>query len=753
MSQRPRYSTVLVDSDDEGEIFVDMYDNQNPKITTTAKICAIGFSVLAVLLLVALIYIFAAYPFAKHCNFKDSDYITPRNLDNPGVFDELTSDEYTLIYGSLNEISEFHLKPFEEATVDSNYLYMIELHIPKKDSVLSFLDESKQQPPREAIATVVLGNVTEPSVVQYIVTLNDTHPSFEVYKTSNVITNSAPYLTRPLDRVDINHLFSRIIVNATADLYGVLVNRYNLYYHNCTRSVDCLRVELDQDQTSTTRRLTWARMYSSSTMPYSYPLGLDILIDHTSTNTKEWKIMKIYFENKEFNTILHLLESFDKNVDTTKPVNGLQNMPSPTKQPKQGPKFIEPEGKRFTIRGQQVMYGMWNIVFHMSPSRGLVMYNTVFNGTRIAYEISLQDITPSQTSFIGPQLFGETIQELVRGVDCPDTALYITSTMLVNSQHPRTIPNSICVFENNGGTPYRRHFQKQEEGSFGFYYAIEDYYLIVRSIATIGDYDYILDYSFRNSGEISVTVSTSGYPVMGLANGPIFGNKYTELNSVNGQTFLFKTDIDVNGQINRASKVSYELPSVGPQVQPKLVTTTLSSEKMNTPYNYQNQQYFILYNGMAEQSKSYKIVNNSPVKPRKASPVVITQRKDNEADINMFLYRTRSGLSDALPDKISDGDILLDQDLVAWVTIGTNHLVSREDIPATSSVHNKCSFSILPHNYFSESASSTSTDNVWIHPSIGSNRNIIIDTFDRSFNTICFQKSTGPVEYSGNISK
>lgn len=56
------------------------------------------------------------------------------------------------------------------------------------------------------------------------------------------------------------------------------------------------------------------------------------------------------------------------------------------------------------------------------------------------------------------------------------------------------------------------------------------------------------------------------------------------------------------------------------------------------------------------------------------------------------------------------------QDLVAWITVGTQHLPQTENLPLTNTIGSQLSFHILPFNYFDEDPSMHSRDAVRILP-------------------------------------
>ena len=63
-----------------------------------------------------------------------------------------------------------------------------------------------------------------------------------------------------------------------------------------------------------------------------------------------------------------------------------------------------------------------------------------------------------------------------------------------------------------------------------------------------------------------------------------------------------------------------------------------------------------------------------------------------------------------------DNDPILNEDLVAWVTIGAMHVPHSEDIPNTATAANSANFFIRPFNYFDEDPSIGSTNAMLITP-------------------------------------
>ena len=81
---------------------------------------------------------------------------------------------------------------------------------------------------------------------------------------------------------------------------------------------------------------------------------------------------------------------------------------------------------------------------------------------------------------------GETVREVILGYDCPADAILLNAT--VHNFGSTTRRNAICVFERESGRPLSRHTERGKN-VMG---AIKGYELVVRSVSTVGNYDYIV---------------------------------------------------------------------------------------------------------------------------------------------------------------------------------------------------------------------------------------------------------------------
>ena len=92
---------------------------------------------------------------------------------------------------------------------------------------------------------------------------------------------------------------------------------------------------------------------------------------------------------------------------------------------------------------------------------------------------------------------GTHSKSLVPGSDCPEGATFLNVSFLGEAmEEATTLERATCVFEHNTGIPLRRHMSySRDQGAF--YGGMADSVLTVRSILTIVNYDYIVDFIFH----------------------------------------------------------------------------------------------------------------------------------------------------------------------------------------------------------------------------------------------------------------
>jgi primary-amine oxidase len=163
-----------------------------------------------------------------------------------------------------------------------------------------------------------------------------------------------------------------------------------------------------------------------------------------------------------------------------------------------------PAGANYRIEGGEVSWQNWSFHLRFDRRVGSVVSLVAFDdgeGPRsIAYQIALSEMfVPYMDADpgwhfrsymdIGEYGFGLLASELRAGVDCPGHATFLEATIADDLGAPITMPNVVCVFERPTGDPLWRHAELID----GTYEGRPEVELVVRTIPTVGNYDYVVE--------------------------------------------------------------------------------------------------------------------------------------------------------------------------------------------------------------------------------------------------------------------
>lgn len=163
-----------------------------------------------------------------------------------------------------------------------------------------------------------------------------------------------------------------------------------------------------------------------------------------------------------------------------------------------------PQGTGFSIDGGEVSWDRWKFHLRIDPRVGsVVSLARITDGTRersVLYEGHLSEIfVPYQDSTtnwydrtfldVGEYSSEGIVEALQAGVDCPTHAVMVHGVVPTPRWSPAQRRNLACLFERTTGIVAWRHGYEGTERVDGK--AARE--LVVRTSATVGNYDYLLD--------------------------------------------------------------------------------------------------------------------------------------------------------------------------------------------------------------------------------------------------------------------
>ena len=404
--------------------------------------------------------------------------------------------------------------------------------------------------------------------------------------------------------------------------------------------------------------------------------------------------------------------------------------------------ITQPSGSNVRIAGHEVTWGRWRFHVRMDqrvgPVVSLVRWQDASGPRSVLYQGYMSEMFvpymdpdygwQSRTYFdIGEYGVGTSASDLRPGIDCPATASFLPAVFSSYNGEPYTVDRAMCVFERSNGEPAWRHF----EGINDTYEGRANVDLVVRMAASIGNYDYLLDWIFNDAAEIEVRVGATGIDALkGVATRRMndgtaaTDTKYGTLVAPNlvavhhDHFFNFRLDMDVDGQENSFHQDMYravQLPRDSPRrsiyvVEPRIATTE-SRAQLDThagPFKMRvvNERRT---NGVGNPA-SYEVLASNHSR-------LLLDPQDWPARRAGFLQHDAWVTPYESAERYAAGEFVLgsrgtdglavwtkrdrqirNQDIVVWVNIGMHHFTRAEDLPVMPTLWH--SFKLRPHNFF-----------------------------------------------------
>jgi primary-amine oxidase len=179
----------------------------------------------------------------------------------------------------------------------------------------------------------------------------------------------------------------------------------------------------------------------------------------------------------------------------------------------------QPAGPSYKIENGEISWQNWLFRVRIDQRIGTVLNLVRFvdqgRPRSILYEASVSELfvpymDPSNgwnnRVFVDAGEFYATgfLAPLRPGADCPANATWFDGLSVNENGAPKFNSNVACLFERDPETVAWRHY---EDGEI---YGRPTRELVLRSAATIGNYDYIMDWRFSPDGTIEVAVGATG---------------------------------------------------------------------------------------------------------------------------------------------------------------------------------------------------------------------------------------------------
>lgn len=396
--------------------------------------------------------------------------------------------------------------------------------------------------------------------------------------------------------------------------------------------------------------------------------------------------------------------------------------------------ITQPEGPSFTVDGHEVSWQKWRLRVGYTPREGLVLHQVGYEDRGrlrpVLYRASLSEMyipygDPAPTHRIknvfdeGEYGVGVLLNPLTLGCDCLGEIHYFDATANDQEGRPVTIPNAICMHEEDHGISWKHTDFRTEKAEVR-----RSRRLVISCIATVGNYEYGFFWYLYTDGTIQFEVKLTGVLSTGaLADGAEPRHGVVVAPGLYGphhqHFFNVRLDMQVDGDRNSVYEVDAAAVPPGPDnpygnawVTKKTPLSRESEARRLIDPLVARVWYVVNPNEVNElgQPTGYKLMPGENVLPLQqegsqafaraqfAYKHLWVTRYDPRENYAAGDYPNQHGSPGGLLEYQKADRPLENEDLVVWYSFGAHHVVRPEDwpvMPVTS-----IGFSLKPVGFF-----------------------------------------------------
>jgi primary-amine oxidase len=403
----------------------------------------------------------------------------------------------------------------------------------------------------------------------------------------------------------------------------------------------------------------------------------------------------------------------------------------------------QPEGASYKMNGQEIAWQKWRFRYTMHPREGLVLHTIGYDDdgkTRsILYRASLSEMVVPygdpdanwrwRAAFdVGEYTVGKLASPLEPNLDAPENAQLIDATFADDNGKPYVLEKAVGIYERDGGILWK-HFDSVS-GKNETRRARE---LVIFFVATIGNYDYAVNYIFKQDGSIEIDLALSGIMLAKGVKEKRADENHSMMNDQNGHLvaenivaphhqhfFSFRLDFDVDGTKNSVTEMNTSAMVAGannPYLNGFVMRESIfkTEAEAQRKMNMQTARTWSVMNPSAKNSlghnTSFILVPGANSLPYIAPEALVRKRAQF---INNHLWATKYNALElyaagdypnqstgggGLPQWISNNEKIEGEDVVLWYTLGVTHIPRPEEWAVMPVTH--VGFKLIPGGFFS----------------------------------------------------
>ncbi|KAK6911066.1 hypothetical protein L486_05318 [Kwoniella mangroviensis CBS 10435] len=381
-------------------------------------------------------------------------------------------------------------------------------------------------------------------------------------------------------------------------------------------------------------------------------------------------------------------------------------------------RVLQPEGASFTLEGRVIRWQKWAFHIGFNYREGIVLSDIRYDGRSTFYRLSVSDMTvpygDPRAPFHRKQAFdlgdigaGLTANELALGCDCLGEIAYLNFDHFSQDGSPTLQRGVVCIHEQDDGIGWKHTNFRTNRPS-----VTRSRILIIQTIITVANYEYIFAWRFDQAAGISLEVRATGIlSTVAILPGETspHGNVVSPGVLATNHQHLFSVRIDpaIDGHNNtvvqedsvampfdKANPPSDNKWGVGYTVEQKAITKSGwadAAPEKNRVFKITNPNKV---NPVSGKNVAYKLVP-APSQLMLAHPesiayaraefgehhIYVTSYKDRELYAGGLYTNQSNGDANGLRSWVARDDNVDNADLVVWHTFGLTHNPRVEDFP------------------------------------------------------------------------
>ena len=407
--------------------------------------------------------------------------------------------------------------------------------------------------------------------------------------------------------------------------------------------------------------------------------------------------------------------------------------------PRKPLEITQPEGVGFEVDGHRLQWQNWSMRVGFNHREGMtinaVTYDDAGRTRKVAHQLSFAEMIvpyrdPSvdhyrRTAFdIGEWGLGFMTQSLELGCDCLGEIRYLDAVMHDSTGEPYTIPNAICVHEEDSAIGWK-HVDHGDHGPSAEVRRQRRF--VVSFHVTVANYEYIVYWRFYEDGNIECEVRATGIMVVTHVED---GQAHPHGTLVDTRTYapyhqhflVARLDLEPDGRTTTVVRSETVVDPIGPDnplgLGIRQVSTPIATEG-HDDFRWESQRAWKVVNERSLNGLgtpvAYKLVPGGAIPSffDPASPVfqraqvvghtvwVTPHHPEERWPAGEFVNQSK--VDHGLPEWVQQGRSTTDTDVVLWYVFGIHHITRPEDWPVMPA--DIVSFWLKPVGFFDRNPS------------------------------------------------